>query len=214
MFDGRNVTADPPRTSLWALLYAQVRQADGQDWRNVLLDDGALDPIPRERRTTRDARSDALVLRQAAGAVQGGGVLRDLLAGSAGLGTGVSAATVRQSRAFANRDAPRRGAVRWTQPEIAQLLDALALPGDARLSVLCVEVMPTLAALRQGVRDGALAASGAVADRLARYRAGGDVSTTVQTDDGVRPLSTHLGEHRILRTSPLTAVPEVCCATC
>jgi hypothetical protein len=45
--DGRNITADPPRTELWALLYAQVRQADGKDFRNILLDDRKLTIIPR-----------------------------------------------------------------------------------------------------------------------------------------------------------------------
>jgi hypothetical protein len=34
---GRLFRADPPRSSLWGLLYAQVRQADGEAWRNVLL---------------------------------------------------------------------------------------------------------------------------------------------------------------------------------
>jgi hypothetical protein len=40
---GKNVTADPPRTELWALLYAQVKQADDKDFRNILLDDRQLD---------------------------------------------------------------------------------------------------------------------------------------------------------------------------
>src|SRR4029453_18322775 len=34
--NGQNITADPPRTELWALLYARVRQADGKDFRNIL----------------------------------------------------------------------------------------------------------------------------------------------------------------------------------
>ena len=41
--DGNNVTADPPRTQLWCLLYAQARQADNLDSRNILLDDKQLD---------------------------------------------------------------------------------------------------------------------------------------------------------------------------
>jgi hypothetical protein len=36
---GNNVTANPPRTQLWVLLYAQVKQADNKDFRNILLDD-------------------------------------------------------------------------------------------------------------------------------------------------------------------------------
>ena len=36
-FNGRNLLPSPPRTQLWALLYAQVTQADGASQRNVLL---------------------------------------------------------------------------------------------------------------------------------------------------------------------------------
>ena len=28
----KNITAEPPRTEIWALLYAQVRQADGKEY--------------------------------------------------------------------------------------------------------------------------------------------------------------------------------------
>ncbi len=41
--NGKNVTADPPRTDLWCLLYAQVKQADNRDFRNILLDNKRLD---------------------------------------------------------------------------------------------------------------------------------------------------------------------------
>ena len=39
---GKNVTASPPQTSLWYLLYTQVKQADGKSYRNVLIDSGML----------------------------------------------------------------------------------------------------------------------------------------------------------------------------
>ncbi len=39
---GRVFRADPPQSALWGLLYAQVRQADGEAWRNVLLGRTAL----------------------------------------------------------------------------------------------------------------------------------------------------------------------------
>jgi hypothetical protein len=41
-FQGRNLLPSPPRTQLWALLYAQVTQADGASQRNVLLSRVAL----------------------------------------------------------------------------------------------------------------------------------------------------------------------------
>ncbi|EEF24199.1 conserved hypothetical protein, partial [Ricinus communis] len=37
--NGKNVTARPPRTEMWALLYVQVKQADNNGYRNILLDD-------------------------------------------------------------------------------------------------------------------------------------------------------------------------------
>lgn len=39
VFNGADVTTNPPRTQLWALLYAQVKRADDKAFRNVLLDD-------------------------------------------------------------------------------------------------------------------------------------------------------------------------------
>jgi hypothetical protein len=43
-FDGQNIRPSSPRTTLHALLYAQVMQADGQAWRNVLLSTVAAAP--------------------------------------------------------------------------------------------------------------------------------------------------------------------------
>ncbi|HEY6922171.1 MAG TPA: hypothetical protein VI653_01790, partial [Steroidobacteraceae bacterium] len=47
VFSGRNLLPTPPRSQLWALLYAQVTQADASANRNVLLD---------RRRLTREAK--------------------------------------------------------------------------------------------------------------------------------------------------------------
>ncbi|RZJ91762.1 MAG: hypothetical protein EOO20_04175 [Chryseobacterium sp.] len=40
VLDGKNLTADPPQTSLWYMLYTQVKQADGNSFRNLLLSSG------------------------------------------------------------------------------------------------------------------------------------------------------------------------------
>ena len=180
VLNGKNITQDPPRTGLWALLYAQVRQADGKDWRNVLLDDRELALRRRLRGRVVDAAGKLL-----------------------------------HAEAFQNVDAPARGTTRWTQDEIAILLRDLGLPPDAPLSVLCVEMMPTLEALRvhaaPGARDGRAHSdlvAAAYADRS------GTGPRAAAPEDRPRPLSAGLGHHRILRTSPLTAVPEVCCPNC
>ena len=170
---GKNLTADPPRTELWALLYAQVRQADGKDHRNVLLDDQALHVLPRARRQLLDPSGQV-------------------------------------SMAFQNRGAVARGATRWTQDQIARALRELGLPADSSLSVLCVEMMPSLAALRGRPAMARSDASTDLAARVHAERAGRSTPPDTAPEEEVRPLSDCLGHYRILRTSPLTPAPRVC----
>ncbi|KQS34498.1 hypothetical protein [Pedobacter sp. Leaf194] len=50
VLNGENVTANPPQTSLWYMLYTQVRQADGASYRNLLLSSGNMAYVPPKRR--------------------------------------------------------------------------------------------------------------------------------------------------------------------
>jgi len=50
VLNGENVTANPPQTSLWYMLYTQVRQADGLSYRNLLLNSGYMPYVPPKRR--------------------------------------------------------------------------------------------------------------------------------------------------------------------
>lgn len=180
VLNGKNITANPPRTELWALLYAQVRQADGKDWRNVLLDDTRLELVPP---------------------IRGRYAMPNVRAATLG--------------PFQNRDAPARAAGRWSQMAIGGLLEGMGLAPDAPLSVLCVEMMPTVESLRlRDERSAYLSGADFVAGVQevmagAGTRAVGEVDVT-----RTRPLSDALGHYRILRTSPLTPAPEVCCPTC
>ncbi|MCC6861983.1 MAG: hypothetical protein IT158_25650 [Bryobacterales bacterium] len=176
VLNGKNITADPPRTRIWALLYAQVRQADGKDYRNILLEDRLLRVRPRIRGRFETPAGTFSV-------------------------------------AFQNRDAQAFGVTRWTRAEILALLRDLGLPADSPLSVLCVEMMPTLAALRQAPA-GAQSAAVDLPAAVAGERAGVGAAPAAAVDEGARPLSDALGHYRILRTSPLTPVPEVCCPGC
>lgn len=123
-FNGRNLLPSAPRTRLWALLYAQVTQADGASQRNVLLDRLLLS---RHRE----------------------GVPEQILS----------------LRGIAETS--------WRRSTVESILTGLALPANSPLSVVVVETFNTI---------------GELADPL-----GGD-----------------LGHVRIVRTSPLTAVPSVC----
>ena len=177
VLNGKNITADPPRTDIWALLYAQVHQADGKDYRNILLDDRKLRLVPRARGRLTDPVGNVII-------------------------------------GFQNQDAPARGTTRWTQDEISQMLRDLGLPQDSPLSVLCVEMMPTLARLRMQAAGFATVAGTDVATGVRLERSGMAGAAIAVPDEGIRPLSDALGHYRILRTSPLTPVPAVCCPTC
>ena len=172
--NGKNITADPPRTELWALLYAQVHQADGKDFRNILLDDRKLMLTPRIRGQFENPLGIPFV-------------------------------------GFENRDSPARGWTSWTRTEILTALGDLGLPEDAPLSVLCVEMMPTLAALRAPKTTGIAVDKDSLAANLVAERSGyGTSPGAAYALEEVRPLSDALGNFRILRSSPLTPVPEVC----
>ena len=173
VLNGKNITHDPPRTELWALLYAQVRQADGKDYRNILLDDRKL-------------------------------TLKRRLRGRFEIAGGLSLF------GFENDDSPARAEMQWTQAEILAALRNLGLPADSRLSVLCVEMMPTLQALRVAQVAGRASFNNLAVSMVADRSGFGDPAGSSVQDSDLRPLSDALGHYRILRTSPLTPVPEVC----
>jgi hypothetical protein len=93
---------------------------------------------------------------------------------------------------------------------ILAALRNLGLPADSPLSALCVEMMPTLQALRVPQADGRASFNNLAGSIVADRSGFGDPAGAAVQDYGLRPLSDALGHYRILRTSPLTAVPEVC----
>ena len=218
--NGRDVTADPPRTQVWALLYAQVRQADNLDFRNILLDDRILDWRVRIERgipqdwITRYTEKERATLKEIAVAN-----FRD----------DVDYAKYRRTLTLndatvVNRDATKYGTCIWTNAEVSQLLARFGLPQGSPLSVLCVEILPHITSVYEHV-------SGLDTRHVQtgfRDRVGGDsfpsdvqvqkeVSTQALLSDAFarpRPLTTQLGQYRILRTSPLAEVPAVCCPDC
>lgn len=48
VLNGKNITAFPPNTSLWYSLYTQVMQADGESFRNILIDSGPMHYRPKK----------------------------------------------------------------------------------------------------------------------------------------------------------------------
>lgn len=211
---GKNVTAQPPRTQLWALLYAQVTQADNHDFRNILLDDRPLD----WRVQVETDKSVNLVDKYTDQQLQ--------VLGSVAFKTfkyelnAASQLSVLKLVDFTakNKDARKYATVVWTQHEVEQLLANLGLPLGSSLSVLVVETLPQITNIFDHIsrldqpRVAEAAAPLVAADRPDTLKGGAARSLTVQAA-AVRtpsPVSDELGHHRLLRTSPLTPVPAVC----
>jgi hypothetical protein len=127
-----------------------------------------------------------------------------------------------------NKDATKYGTVVWSNQEVAQLLKLYGLPAASPLSVLVVEILPTITnfdqhvpgfgqeelmdsvrSLRDGGKGFALPGQTVFVGRAATRQ---DAQAVVQ--EGPSPVSDALGHHRILRTSPLAEVPFVCCTDC
>jgi hypothetical protein len=216
--NGKNVTADPPRTEIWALLYAQVKQADNKEFRNILLDDLVLSPyvqvehdkdVLRRRKYTAEERN---TLKRAALRT-----FRDdtIYASAQNMFKLADPSTV-------NSDATKFGTTIWPNDAVTQLLAQYGLPPNSPLSVLCVEILPHItnvfdhvsALHKRDVRDNMrtmvgssnFPSDGAIAEGLATRTM---ALKSIDFDED-RPLNDQLGNYRILRTSPLMKVPYVC----
>ena len=216
--NGKNVTADPPRTEIWALLYAQVKQADNKEFRNILLDDRVLAAsvqVEHDKAVNLKAKYTAeqrWMLQRASVRNFKGEVAHGLSSPAFKL---ADSATV-------NKDATKYGTALWTDGEVVQLLRQYGLPENSPLSVLCVEILPHITNIydhvsslhRESVRNGMRTMVGdsqlpAEAD-FKRGVALKAVAMQSVSFDEARPLSDQLGQYRILRTSPLMKVPFVC----
>jgi hypothetical protein len=206
IYKGRNVTSDPPRTSLWCLLYAQVKQADGLDWRNILLDEIRLErrPISRHVQTFKERIAKA-------------GKNRVL----------VQQLKLEMTQVMTvEKEAVWQAYSGWDNKEIAELLYLYGLPSDSPLSVLCVEVYGQITNIHQHIDDidnkkqqlidsvarhyDQVLAEGMRQEHLKKLKPEDAVPATPDID----PLRSQLGLFRILRTSPLVEVPFVCCTEC
>ncbi len=219
VFNGKDVTADPPRTELWCLLYAQVRQADNLDFRNILLDDKQLDwrvQVEPEPEVERFARYDDLQLR----------TLKNVTIKN--FKDEISYAKLSQVYKLVdfdkkNKDGKKYGTAVWANEEISQWLKRFGLPEKSSLSVVVVEVLPQITNIFDHVsalhkKDiNAKVSTISNAKKMPSTNVAAEQTRIRQHEKDLRqnrsPLSDELGKHRILRTSPLTEVPFVCCPT-
>ena len=214
---GKNVTADPPRTQLWALLYAQVKQADNKDYRNILLDDRQLDwqvQIEPEQQVNVIEKYSEKQL-QTLKAITIKNFKYEVNA--------VELSNIFKLIDFStkNKDATKYGTVVWSNNEINQLLACLGLPQGSSLSVLVVEILPQINNIAEHISGLGKPATAETArsfvtktnmnefNRMVKNEKDNEIfiRANIKTPS---PVSDELGDHRILRTSPLTEVPEIC----
>ena len=219
--EGKNVTANPPRTEIWALLYAQVKQADGKDYRNILINEKNLDwriAVEHTKKAKIQIRKYNAKDRQTLKYLTLKNWTVDSIPGPVKIGF-----TLKDFTSI-NKDATKYGTAIWSNTDINQALELYGLPDDSPLSVLCVEMLPQITNIYEAVSDinnPRIAAS--LRNNLKAY----DIPDSAQAaqeqknriagqmlNDGPNPLSDELGTQRILRTSPLVEVPFVCCTTC
>lgn len=232
VWNGKNVTSDPPRTRLYALLYAQVKQADDLDYRNILLDEKLM-------KWTKNftVKENLLVVNENVKL----NLFKDMQLQQTGIQLSQlqssqfnfdEASLIKGAKIAIFKDQPKTAMGYWTNIEIAQWLLLLGLPEDSPLSILVVEVFGNITNIYQhinkfnrpqqpGVAGASLFSphtnvhdaplSNMMNMASAAASASADVATAATNDI---PLSGNLGNFRILRTSPLTEVPFVCCPTC
>ncbi len=127
-----------------------------------------------------------------------------------------------------NKDATKWGTALWQNDEVNSLLSMYGLPTDSPLSILCVEIYSNITNIRQHITslNGEATTTNASNKLVAIHpeakaelteaaaRFSDNELTAMMYVNQPKPLSDGLGEYRILRTSPLTEVPFVCCTDC
>ncbi|EAZ79229.1 hypothetical protein [Algoriphagus machipongonensis] len=206
VFNGKNVTSKPPRTSLWTLVYAQVYQADGRDFRNILLGEIEMKIGVRINTDPKVLKAKNDLTQQVYFQPTNGKYTK----GSVTLNPNL----IRKGNLIANiKDEQPVGTAVVTSEDIAEKLRSFGLPEDSPLSVLVVEVFGNITNIHDHLTHlRPSSRTSTMSDRISKDLKAKKAETNLVSD--IRPLSRGLGHFRILRTSPLTKVPFVCCPTC
>ncbi len=106
------------------------------------------------------------------------------------------------------KDKIKTGGCTWENKEILDMLTSYSLPDDSPLSVLAVEVFGNITSIFEQV-----GMSPAKIQKLTAKKP--EIATTLEArrNRSKGALTDTLSQYRILRTSPLTEVPFVCCTT-
>jgi hypothetical protein len=206
VFNGKNVTSKPPRTSLWAVLYAQVYQADGLDFRNIFLGEKQMKVGVKISQKRKEEDKFKQIVNQS--------YQLNAIPSVIPASVNINLQKVQLGNILAGiKDIQPSGTAVFSSQEIADRLKAFGLPEDSPLSVLVVEVFGNITNAFDHFDLSGLIRGSNEMERMA-YRAKDAGRPATNSMDDIRPLSRSLGHFRILRTSPLTKVPFVCCPTC
>ena len=190
VLNGQSLTsANNPQTQIWFLLYAQLRRADGQAYRNLLL--GKLrGQRPRDIGDNNPAGNDR----------SNSSLITPMFTPST---SGIAQVqSIRVEAAF-------------SQSEVDTILTNLLLPKNTPLSILAVELFNLEYLVTRDPAGGAT--SKALPAMLAGTKLASATTTSVATPRATTadqvigdPLGDELGSQRILRVSPLTPVAAIC----
>jgi hypothetical protein len=206
VFNGADVTSNPPRTQLWALLYAQVKRADDKAYRNVLLDDQLL----IRQRTPVDVLGN-LVVEINTDAVQYGitgwrnkDVEQILRQFGLPIDSNLSVLVVEMLPTYD----------KFYSPVGRTNTNAMFVRSEAReVASLNLEEGMQVQRFKSAVKyANSLAAEKQFQlEIIPQDQVEEEIIDAANQQERIRPLTDQLGSERILRTSTLVPVPEVCC---
>ncbi len=213
VFDGRNVTSKPPRTEIWALLYAQVRMADDSDMRNILLSDKKL-IIRRDLKSQNSSQTNSDATQQGMTGWMNAEV--EYLLNQMGLPSDspLSVLCVEMMPGYENFFVTQDKRNQYNQVYAAEGMHG---SGPLNRNMNKKDTAAFQANFKNymiNVNEGMNEMQNKIhTEYMKRYSTENSEQGIYinNSDDGVRPLTTDLGFHRILRTSTLIEVPEVCC---
>ncbi len=202
VYSGADVTAKPPRTQLWALLYAQVKRADDKVYRNVLLDDQIL---VRQRTAQGKKGQPAIVMNT--DAVQNGitgwknkHVIKILQSYGLAPDSSLSVLVVEMLPTydkFFTRTIRTRTAESFSGQEPARITLEEGMEIRRFTAAVSQEIYSADDIQQEMEKE--------FYDKMEEL-----YITESEKQDLIRPLTDHLGSERILRTSTLVPVPSIC----
>ncbi|MBC7830278.1 MAG: hypothetical protein H7122_21220, partial [Chitinophagaceae bacterium] len=208
VFNGADVTTKPPRTQLWALLYAQVKRADDREYRNVLLDD----QLFVRQRPAVDPATGARKFNSNTDGIQYGitgwknkDVEKMLIELGLPIDSNLSVLTVEMLPTYEKF---------WSKSPLTANDNPTFSRVNPGLGLLNLKQGMSIQYFKNAVGEvdkGATERQQKLeAQRQLRMEEG--FINQAQGEEWIRPLTAELGSQRILRTSTLVPVPEICCS--